>query len=366
MHKLNVDDIRYMPNIVISTYGSKEHAYLYCITKRDKYPDIPIHHIIKYEPVPNMTPDEIVNYFISYVTNTKKVTKECELLKFVDDFNNKYENNSIGVIKINYDDIIKPIKFTFKEIHFNKFTSLPDRNIVWEFHRISPQLAGMLFENMLADILHLDSRCYDLSNCFKSENTKNNITELTNLLNTRFLEQNCNAIVQGGFMINVIRTANGTQEESKLDECHFKSKWHYLIFLALKHFMLKELTGEDVENCISMIELIETSKFNTLISNYYDALSKSKLVHTLNNAKYIKHDVKYKYGTLTGIVDFITDDTIIDIKVHRENDHNSWANQLWLYNYLYNKCENDNKQFKLKIINLYSNEIFEYTRHDCQ
>ena len=364
MHKFKIDDIRYMPNSVVSAYGSKEHAYLYCIMKHEKYPDIPINHIIKHEPEPDIPQGEIVNAFISFVTSIKKVTKACDYLEFVDNFNDKYENNSIGLIKLNYDGIIKPIKFTVKKIHFNKFTSLPDRNIVWEFHRISPPLAGMLFENMLADILHLSSECYDLSNCFKSENTKSSITELTNLLNTRFLEQLFYATVQGGFMIKV-NTSDDTQEEIKLDECHFKSKWHYIIFLALKHFMLKELTGEDVENCISMIELIESSKFNKLISNYYDDLSKSKLVHTLNNAKCIKYGVKYNYGTLTGIVDFITDDAIIDVKVHRENEHTSWANQLWQYNYLYNKCENNNKRLKLKIINLYSNEIFEYTEHDC-
>ena len=364
MYKLNTNDIRYMPQSVVSTYGSKEHAYLYCIMNHEKHPDIPISSVIKREPATNITPDEIHNDFITFITNIKTVTKACEYLKFIDEFNNEYENNSIGLLKINYDGIIKPIKFTPKEICFNKFTSLPDRNIVWEFHRISPPLAGMLFENMLADILQLDSKCYDLSNCFKSKNTKSNITELTNLLNTRFLEQCFNATVQGGFMINV-STSEDT-EQIKLDECHFKSKWHYLIFLSLKHFMLNDLTGEYVENCISMIELIETNKFNKLISNYYDELSKSKLVHTLNNAEYIKHDVKYKYRTLTGVVDFITDDTIIDIKVHRENDHNLWANQLWLYNYLYNQCENNNKQMKLKIINLYSNEMFEYTRYECQ
>lgn len=345
--KMSVKDIQYL-NKEYCTLFSKPVVYLHYVTNMDKYPNASYQYVLKKEPfTENDTVESIIQRFKEYVNSVINVSKRCKLLVFIHDF------------QIEYPDIIDDIE-TYPDYEFNGYDisnrndSVPDNSVVWEINKISPKICGILFENIISHVLEIDDKCYDLSNTMSSP--KSNITTktLTGIIERNFIKRK---LIHKGSNVKINSKNIVYIGDDKLSEDDFISIWHYLVFLSLRHFIKRDLCGEDLEDCLKILDYInENVKY---MDDYYYDMMDSTFIKNLKKETNLKHGEIFRTSEIHGEVDFISDSSIIDIKSYKNEEIPNWFSQLYLYEKI-----SGGKRKNLKILNVYSNTIYEFT-HNC-
>ena len=352
---MSVKEIQYI-NKDYCILFPKPLVYLHYITNMDKYPNASYQYVLKKEPFTDEDNSEsIIQKFKDYVKSVVNVSKKCKLLVFIHDFQIEYPN----II----DDMEVYPDFEFKSYDIsNRNDSIPDCGVVWEINKISPKICGILFENVISHILEIDDRCYDLTNTLSSPTSNVSTKTLEGIIERNFIKRN---LIHKGKNVKINSRNFVYIGDEKLCEDDFMSVWHYLVFLSLRHFIKRDLVGEDLEDCLKILDYInENLKF---MDDYYYDMMDSTFMKNLKKETNLKHGEVFRTSELHGELDFMSDGSIIDIKSYKNEEIPNWFSQLYLYEKLSSGgnegsqgISGGKKRKILKIVNVYSNLIYEF------
>ena len=338
----NVKEIQYLNRDYCQLF-SKPLVYLHYVDHAGKYPNAAYQHVLKKEPFNDETTNEsIITEFKDFVGGVVNVSQKCRLMTFVKDF------------KLEYPDIIDDVEvypnYRVECVDLSNGSDLmPELGVVWEINRIAPALCGMLFENIIADCVGAKEKVYDLSSSLVDAKSNVEAKTIEGLVERNFIDR---GLLHRNKRVKMTSKKILMVGDEKLKQEHFISKWHYLVFLSLRHFMKRELKGSDVENVLNVLDYIKTN-MEDMESYYYDMLD-SSLVKALQQQTGLSHGEAKRDKDLHGEVDFITDESIVDIKCYKEEECDNWFGQLWLYEKLFGKRKN------LWIVNVYNNKIYRF------
>lgn len=350
---MSVKEIQFL-NRDFCTLFSKPFVYLHYLAKSDKYPEASYQYVLKREPFDKDSTEEgIIKEFKDNLNRTINASKLCRKLVFVHDFQMEYS----GII----DDIETYPNFTCKSYPIsNGSDSMPDCSVVWEINKISPKICGMLFENLISHVVGIDDKCFDLSAVMTSYNSNIPKKTLEGVIERNFLKR---GLSYRGKVVRISDKNLVYVGDDKLSEEHFVSLWHYLVYLSLRHFIKRDLHGEDLEDCLKILDYINMNI--NYMEDYYEDMMNSTLARNLRNETRLEHGKIFRTSRINGEVDFISDNSIVDIKAYKTEDLPNWFAQLYLYDRLANEenkaieCGNEVRR-NLIIVNVYSNLIYEF------
>lgn len=342
---MSIKEIQYL-NRDFCVLFSKPLVYLHYVTFMDKYPNANYQYVLKKEPFTAETTEEtIITEFKTYVGSIINVSQLCRLLVFIHDFQIEYP----GII----DDIETYPNFSVTSYNIsNNNDSFPDNSIVWEINKISPKICGILFENIISYILEIKDKCYDLSNCMTSPSSNIPKKTIEGILERNFIKRN---LLHRGQQIRINNKDIIYIGDKKIEEDDFISLWHYLIFLSLKHFLKRDFVGEDLEDCLKILDYVNINV--KYIDDYYYDMLDSTFIKNLKRETNLMHGEIFRTKEMHGEIDFLSDTSIIDIKSYKSDNIDNWFAQLYLYEKLVGKRKT------LKILNVYNNQVFEF-KHD--
>ena len=342
MNKFNVREIQYL-NRDYCTLFSKPLVYLHYVDHANKYPNAAYQHVLKSEPFNDKTTDEsITEEFKDFEKSTINVSSKCRLLTFIKNFQLEYPN----II----DDIDVYPNYTVEVVNIsNRANSTPDLGIVWEINRIAPAMCGMLFENIISECLEIKWDPSNLTSVLTSD--ESNILPKTlagiierNFIKRDYIHRDCHVTVDDKMIARV--------GYENLNANHFVTYWHYIVFMSLCHFMKRDLTGDDVKNALDILDYIKVHFED--IDDYFDCMQHSTFVQNFSHDTNIRHGEIVRTADLHGECDFVSNESIIDIKCYKEECIDDWFGQLWLYEKLFGKHKN------LWIVNVYENKIYKF------
>lgn len=339
---MSIKEIQYI-NREYCVNHSKPIIYLFCQSLIDKYPNTSYQFIIKQESPDILTEKQIINKFKEYINSIINVSQLCKKLVFIKSFQKEYPEH--------IDDISTYPDFNVTITNIsNSNDSMPDKTLVWDINTISPRLCGMFFENLIAFSMNIFDDCYDLNQLLQSSSSNLTIESIINILKRNFISE---------LYINNIRIEYKIIyiDNEKLNKSHFINKYHYIVFLSLLHFMKYDLQGQDYENATSILSYI--SKNKRYIDKYFNDIKNSTFVKNLSTETNLVHSLHVKSPSLHGEMDFTSDVSITDVKVYKTNDPELWFSQLYLYQTLLQS----NSSHKLRILNVYTNQVFDF--HTC-
>ena len=337
---MSVRDIQYL-NRDFCTLFSKPIVYLHYVSNMDKYPNASYQYVLKKEPFnEKSTNEKIIDEFKTYESSTINASKKCKVLTFVKDFQTEYS----GII----DDIKTFPDYTVTVSNIsNRNDTCPDVGLVWEINKISPRVCGMLFENMISHALGIDDKCWDLSGCMTDMSSNVETKTIIGIIERNFIKRH---LMNRGRNVKINSKNIVYVGDEKICENDFISVWHYLVYLSLRHFIKHDLKGEDFEDCLKILDFINANV--KYMDEYYFDLCDSTFMKNLSRETNLKHGEIYRTAKLHGEVDFISDAAITDIKAYKSNDVD---NCFFLYEKLAGKKQH------LRILNVYTNEVFEFT-----
>ena len=344
MKGFNVKEIQYLNRDYCQLF-SKPLVYLHYIDHSSKYPNAAYQHVLKKEPFDDETTNEsIVDEFCQYEESVINVSQKCRLLTFIKDFQLEYPGILNGL------DVYPDYNVEIVDLSNGK-DEMPDLGIVWEINRIAPAFCGMLFENIIAYCLNTNDNVWDLSETLveNKSNVSNKMIEgliERNFINKRLIHRDSHVKINSKDVIMI--------DAEKLSEEHFISLAHYLVFRSLLHFMKRDLTGQDVENALNVLDYLKNNV--ELFDDYMEEMRNSTLVKNMKKWTKLQHGIIKRESKLSGEVDFISDQAIVDVKCYKEEELDDWFGQLWLYEKLFGKRNN------LWIVNAYNNKIYKYSQ----
>jgi len=332
-NKLSIANINYISK-ELATYHSKNILYLYYIYMRKDFPNMDIQSLLAIYPPNDLTDDAIIINYVTYVSGLLNVSELCNMLVFVKSYQYAY----VGII----DSISTYPNYTVTKTDIsNRNNVLPDKSLTWELNRICPQLAGLFFENIVSYVLGTFVNTYNFSEI------------LTDITSNTTISNEIISILQRSFVTNLDVSKVNLNSVNTFNESMFISQYHYLMFSALFHTMKRDLSGELYECSITMLEYI--TKHVDSFDKYILDLGNTTIIKSLKCETNLRHGLHVRTKTLHGTLDFSSDTSIIDIKVYKKEDVDSWFAQLYLYMKL-----TSTKQ-KLQIINLYTNSLYSFT-----
>lgn len=322
---------------------SKDYVMLHVLSHENDHPGATKEYILHMYPITADTTEESMTS--QYIESVKKVTSVSELSKKLI---NAKAFDSLHPGELDSIDLYPNFTFTTKPLSDNVET-LPDPSIVWEINRISPTFCGIFFENMVSRSLKIKDDCSDLSKCLTSFPKSTKITNETiiNILERNFISK-CRPS-RDKLRIENYNIYIGVHPLKKDD---FVSSWHFMIFISMLHFMKKELNGETLEDALNILDYV--MKNVRYIEDYYYSLKNSDFIRSLRNEMNIVHGQTYKTKELHAVLDFLTDESIVDIKVYKKEAKDEWFAQLWLYEKL------TGRRKRLQIVNLYTNTVYDF------
>ena len=116
--------------------------------------------------------------------------------------------------------------------------------------------------------------------------------------------------------------------------------------------MKRDLKGVDVDNALNVLDYVKNNIED--MDDYLYEMSNSTFIKNFEKDTNIKHVEIKRLSDLSGECDFISDQSIVDIKCYKEECLDDWFGQLWLYEKLFGKRKN------LWIVNVYNNRIYKF------
>ena len=345
MKSFSVSEIQYLNRDYCQLF-SKPLVYLHYMDHAAKYPNAAYQYVLKKEPFSDETTNEsIIDEFCAYEQQTINVSSKCRLMTFIKSFQIEYPGILDGI------DGYPDYSLEIVDLSNGK-DALPDVTFVWELNRIAPTFCGMVFENIISQCLGVEDRPWDLSNCIYDAGSNVSSDMICGLIERNFISKK---FIHRDQHITMNRRNSvlmlGNNE--RLSAEHFISNIHYLVFLSLLHFMKRDLKGKDVEDALNVLDYLKSNA--ELLDQYICDMEGSTIVKTISKQTNIEHGSTKRTKELSGEVDFITDQSIIDIKCYKEEEPDNWFGQLWLYEKLFGKHNN------LWIINVYNNKVYKFT-----
>lgn len=322
---------------------SKDYVMLHVLTHAGKHPGASTEYILHMHPITaEMTEESMLS---QYIESIKMVTAVSTLSKILV---NAKEFDSLHPGELNGIDLYPKFDVDTLPLSDNDET-LPDPSIVWEINRISPTFCGIFFENMISRSLKIKEDCSDLSKCLESLSKSTKITNETiiNILERNFISKR--KLFRDKLKIENCKIYLGVHPLKKDD---FVSSWHFMIFISMLHFMKKELKGETLEDALNILDYV--LKNVRYIEDYYYCLKNSRFIRSLRNETNVVHGQSYKTKELHAVLDFLTDESIVDVKVYKQERKEEWFAQLWLYEKLTGRRKH------LRIVNLYTNMVYDF------
>lgn len=378
MSKFAVKEIQFLNRDLCAGFD-KELVYIWYVANSRLLPSAPYQTVLKKYPLTNQSRDEICNKLIDAYKSELNVSSKCKYLAFVNEFLESYPQYEERLKEIH----IIPV-YSVETTPLSNFADdLPDNVCVWEMNHIAPALTGMFFENMLNHIIkgnsfdvktdnfrvmqkRMDSECNNLSESLYGKQFNMSVSAILSLLNRHFLDKNK---MQYGFFRAVIKNKkfciDFNKETQKLNETHFQNKFVYILWISFLHFLKNDCKSGVVSETLQLLDYIK-SNIEELTQYYYE-LERCTFVRKLLN-RYdildIEHGKSFNNAEIRGEVDFITPNSVIDIKCYKTDEKELWAGQLYLYMCLAQGKPNVNfKNYNLTegyIINLFNNEVHAY------
>lgn len=362
---MSVKEIQYI-NKDYCILFSKPVVYLHYMTHMDKYPQASYQYVLKREPFTEEdTVESIIQRFKDYVHSVVNVSKRCKLLVFIHDFQLEYPN-IIDDMEVYPDFEVKSYDIS------NRNDSMPDCGVVWEINKISPKICGILFENIISHIMEIDDKCYDLSNTLSSHSSNISTQTLEGIIERNFIKRK---LIHKGSKVRISGKKVVYLGDERLCEDDFISLWHYLIYLSLRHFIKRDLVGEDVEDCLKILDYVNENL--NYMDDYYYEMMDSTFIKNLKKETNLKHGEVFRSSELHGELDFMSDSSIVDIKSYKNEEIPCWFAQLYLYERLSGGGSDGSdgssdehgmsggsggkKRKVLKIVNVYSNLVYEFS-----
>lgn len=376
MSKFSVKDIQFMSRDLCNGF-QKELAYLWFVAKSRMLPGAPYQTVFRKYPLTNQSTREIINELIDSYKQELNVSSKCKYIVFVREFLETYYN---------YEEDLKELfvlpGYTVESTPIsNIHDELPDNVCIWELNHIAPALTGMFYENMLNYILvhedingnsrkqlqkQMDKECRDLSTLLYGNQHNVSTNSIMSLLQRHFLDENIgkySLMSPEVFDKQICLRDNDSHE--KLSEQHFRNRYYYILWISFLHFLKVECKTSVIADVLKAAEYVSANM--DVLNRYYRGLSKSTLVRTLmqkHNRLDIEHGTSFSSATIRGEVDFITPNSVIDIKCYKTDEIELWAGQLFLYMQLAQGTEGVNGTERNltggAIVNLFSNEIHTY------
>jgi hypothetical protein len=335
------------------TQHSKQTVYLHYQSFIDKYPNSTYQYVLIKEPIHEYTEEEIVARYKRSITSDISISKLAQKLVFAKEFQNSFMNM--------IDDVKTYPNFTCKTSPLsNGSCQLPDLTVVWEINRIAPTLCGIIFENIIATLLsiplnvdYLGDRMVNLDSTFDLCNN------IVGVLDRNFLKlslmDKCKVMDDTIYVVDCRGSGIGGTKSglsTKLNESHFISKWHYLVFASMLHFIKYDFTGDVLEDALRVLEYI--MKNLKYMENYKETMGRTSVIKRMKKENNIEHGKYGKRKDLRGEVDFISDECIWDIKSYKVDQVDTWFAQLYLYSLLFGERKS------MKIINVYTNQVHSF------
>lgn len=321
----------------------KDYVMLHVLSYEDNHPGASKECILHMHPITEDTTEE--SMVSQYIESVKMVTSVSVLSKKLV---NAKAFDSLHPGELNGIELYPSFTVTTSPLSNNDET-LPDPSIVWEINRISPTFCGIFFESMVSRSLKLKGDCSDLSKCLTSFSRSTKITNETiiNILERNFISER--RLFRDKLRIVNFKIYMGVHPLKRDD---FVSSWHFMIFTSMLHFMKKELDGETLEDALNILDYVMMNM--RYIEDYYYRLKNSDFIRSLRNETNIVHGQSYKTKELHAVLDFLTDESIVDIKVYKKEMKDEWFAQLWLYEKLTGRRKH------LRIVNLYTNTVYDF------
>ena len=343
MKSFNVSEIQYLNRDYCQLF-SKPLVYLHYMDHAAKYPNAAYQYVLKKEPFNDETTNEsIIDEFCQYEQQMINVSQKCRLMTFIKSFQIEYPGILDGI------DVYPDYSLEVVDLS-NGSDSMPDVTFVWEVNRIAPAFCGMLFENIISQCLGVGDIVWDLSGSVCDANSNVSSEMICGLIERNFISKR---LIHRDQHVSMTKKGILMFGDERLSNLHFISNAHYLVFLSLLHFMKRDLKGKDVEDALNVLDYLKSNV--ELLDQYICDMETSTLVKTISKQTNIQHGSIMRTKELSGEVDFITDQSIVDIKCYKEEEPDNWFGQLWLYEKLFGKRSN------LWIVNVYNNKVYKFT-----
>lgn len=376
MSKFSVKEIQFLNRDLCAGF-EKELVYIWYVAHSRLVPSAPYQTVLKKYPLTNQSKSEICNKLIESYTLDLNVSSKCKYLAFVNEFLETYPQYEDKLEQIHILPVYSVETAPISNIH----DELPNNVCVWELNHIAPALTGMFYENMLNYIIkesvsdknkykvlckRMNTECNNISEVLYGNQFNISSAAIISLLNRHFLDK---IKMQYGFFRAVIKNkricVEFNSETQKLTEEHFQNRYAYILWISFLHFLKSECKSSIVSDVLQALDYIRNN--TEVINEYYFGLSKSTFVRKLINrfdVLDIEHGKSFNSSKIRGEVDFITPNSVIDIKCYKTDEKELWAGQLFLYMSLAQDNLNVNgKSYNLTegaIVNLFNNEVHTY------
>jgi uncharacterized protein YihD (DUF1040 family) len=375
MSKFSVKDIQFMNKDLCAGYP-KELAYLWFVANARHYPNAPYQTIFRHYPLTNQSKDEIIRTLIDSYQQELNVSTKCKYIVFVHEFLDTYYSYESDLEPLNVLPKYSVETAPISNIH----DELPDNVCVWELNHIAPALTGMFYENMLNYIIadsskpnakkqlfkRMNSECNNLESILYGDQHNISTSSILSLLYRHFMN---NDSMKYKLLRPIVK--NKTifieyhDELSKLEHDHFRNRYYYILWISFLHFLKRTCQTGIIVDVLNAIDYINSNM--QILNEYYLSLSRSTLVRKLMtryNTLDIEHGTSFITPRIRGEVDFITPNSVIDIKCYKTDEIELWAGQLFLYMQLAQGTTgiNDTERniIDSSIVNLFTNEMHTY------
>ena len=280
--------------------------------------------------------DSMLNDIFRYIDS---ISMPSKLAAWISNFTSSEQLRSIAANQLQTRPLLVLPAYSYTEDRLMKIDgSQPSLAIIYFMNHLNPQFAGFYLENILAYCI------YDDIELWKSN-------ELNEINVQRLNDPDSLTITNAD--VEMIRHQCETDGE-------FKSIPHSILFATFIQACAKKLTSNVYVAFNRFAEMLNDHVYVDQVMNYIRDLASTSFVKSLHRFKnerfhsiecYKTIDGKY----LSGELDFVFPNTIIDAKCTKASHINQWAAQLFLYKRII-----DHPSMTLQIISFLNNTIYKF------
>ena len=280
--------------------------------------------------------EDIINDIFKYVD---KITMPSKLSTWIANFHSSEQLNLVCHKWLEERPLLSLPNFTYSEESLTLMNGAkPSLATLYYMNVINAQLTGYYLENILAYCIYNDVELW------RQKESKEVTVQILN-------QSDSLTITDSDITVLKHRCSN---------ENGFKSLPHELLYLTFVQAINKKLTGSAYTSFFKLADFIDDEVYNASICRYIDELSKCSYVQSLQKFKnenfhsisvYKVIDGKY----ISGELDFMFPNSIVDAKCTRSPHIAQWAAQLYVYKLLTNHQANN-----LAIVSFLNNTVYKF------
>lgn len=341
MNKIyKIDDVQYVSVIPPFDRSNKELSVLWAMMQPST---MPLMFTLRAHPC-NTSPNNITKLFVNAFNDITSASKRARVIAFMKQFFVQYpkyrDDEYLSQIPLMCDYEMELCDIT------NASHKMPDKTMVWDLNHLSPQLCGMFFETIVTYVVIGPRAILEEANdmdILESPTSTYAIDDIYEMLKNVF-----------SLKLPIKDIYINQSEELNIN---------VFIWLSMKHFLKKSFDDGDIYIAAKeFIKYFSVDYNKRTFDEYIKRLSAMNLMNSIRK-NHPQHGIRYEYTNgnhhYSGIVDFITDNSIIDIKVYKDEHLDEWFAQLHEYNNLISVNDIPRK-VTTHIINLYNNKRYTF------